>query len=140
MNKKSSIESSLILAKAAGIGSALSSAGKAIKNTWRRIPGMVRYPITVAGTAAFPTFVYTSSLGEAKDHVANTAYSDAYDLTQARIADEWSKTPTWKRHTAAALGVGNSLELQKVLKDFQSQPSGGLMYESTDAFGAKKFS
>ena len=144
MTKKSHIANSLELAKSAGIGSRLSdmatTVGSAIKGNWRKLPGMVRYPTTVAGTAAFPTLMYTSGVSEAKDHVANTAYNNAYELTQARIADEWSKTPTWKRHTAAALGMGNSLELQNMLKDFKAQPSTGLMYESSDAFGGKKFS
>lgn len=118
--------------KAKGLGSL---AGKSIHKNWMKLPGMARYGIGAIGTVGMPVSAFLGSKTEMEDHISNKAYDDAYNLTQARAGEEWSKMPTWKRYAASALGMQNSMSLQNSL----NSPAGGLEYQSIDGVGNKTY-
>jgi hypothetical protein len=140
MKKSELIKSSVSLAgvsnlfgKAKGlVGTGISAAEK----QYRKIPGLVRYPLGVATVGAVPTMTYFAGKSEMEDHVANKAAEDAYMLTQARIADEWQKMPAWKRYVASTIGIENSLALKDAMYDFGKGP---LKYESYSPTGTSTY-
>lgn len=113
------------------IGNAMAGVG----DKWRKIPGVARYGMGTAATAAFPTWMYMSGKGETEGHIANTAYDDAYNLAQNRIGKEWENLPSWQRYAVAALGPQNAM----AIKEWWDAKGSGLPYSSVDGMGNKQY-
>jgi hypothetical protein len=114
----------------------IGSTARYVGNQWNKLPGVARYGIGGATTLAFPTMMYMGGKSEAEDHVANKAYEDAYNLTQQRIGEEWSKMPAWQRYATSVLGVENAMAMKNLFNESKNAP---LTYSSVDATGNKTY-